>query len=84
MNDYKKSKLVHSNDIYKVVVVTFPDDKLESYLVINLEHGVVEYVHSILHYAISWADSYALVLNGEKSGAPEAELLPDVPMAELN
>ena len=57
---YEDNKIVHSNDIYKVVVGTFPGDDLESYLVIHVENNVVEYCHSILHYAISWADSYAV------------------------
>ena len=74
---YEDNKIVHENDIYKVVVGVFPEDKLESYLVLHKEHGVVEYCHSILHYAQAWADSYAQVLKGEKPGAPEAEELPD-------
>ena len=76
---YEEAVVVHENDIYKVVVGLFPEDKLDSYLVIHKEHDVVEYCHSILHYAMSWADSYAQVLNGEGEEAlPEMEELPDL------
>ena len=74
---YEEGKIVYENDIYKVVIGVFPGDELSSYLVIHREYDVVEYCHSILHYAQSWAEQYALVLEGEEPGAPEAEELPD-------
>ena len=75
---YEDNVVVHENDTYKVVVGFFPGDELESYLVMHKEYNVVEYCHSILHYAMSWADSYASVLNGEAVDEAQIESLPDL------
>lgn len=78
MTDLDKTKPVYENEHYAIFVGTYPEEKLESYLVVNKAFGVVEYVHSIYHFAKSWADNFSKVMNEEMAGSPEIDALPDI------
>jgi hypothetical protein len=69
---------VHENQHYIVEVGRYPGEELDSYLVRNKQYGVIEYVHSVQHFATEWADAYSRVLNGEKPNPEDINNLPDL------
>jgi hypothetical protein len=74
----KTDEPIYTNEHYAIWVGLYPDEKLESYLVVNRQYGVVEYCHSIFHFAKSWADNFSKVMNEEKAGTPDIDALPDI------
>lgn len=79
---YRNAVTAYENDVYIVKVGFYPEEDLKVYVVINKEFEVVEYAHSILHFAITWADNFAKVMQGERGGSPEIDALPDLEIGE--
>lgn len=48
-------RIIEETDTFYIAVGTMPRAKLDEYLVINKQYGVVEYNNPILYFAREWA-----------------------------
>jgi hypothetical protein len=71
-------KVVYENMHFQVVVGDYPNEPLPCYLVINAEHGVVEYAHSVLYFAKAWADQFSKAMIQGADVVPDMDMLPTI------
>ncbi len=58
-----------------------PYDILEKYMVINKEHGVIEYISEVFYYAKGWADQMEVALENMDK---EPVFAPPIPNGQIN
>jgi hypothetical protein len=75
-------RVIEEYDIFYIGVGTLPRDKLESYLVINKDYGVIEYHNPSIYFVRSWVKQMEEELQKPMEGPSFAPPAP--PTGQMN